>query len=116
MFEEDDDEEMRDPRSLPIYKKGEEIYDLTRQVADLIPDDNEMLESTKGFMLEDASMICAKIAGAEGGDIGVVLVPIHRPARRGKAACVDSASACVRAQGQPALKRQQARELVMAVY
>lgn len=69
MFEEDDDEEMRDPRSLPIYKKGEEIYDLTRQVADLIPDDNEMLESTKGFMLEDASMICAKIAGAEGGDI-----------------------------------------------
>jgi len=69
MFDDDDDEGMKDPRSMPIYKKGEEIYELTRQVADLIPDDDEMLESTKRFMIEDASMICAKIAGAEGADI-----------------------------------------------
>ena len=68
MFDEDDDE-MLDPRSMPIYQKGKEIFDLTRQLADLIPDDDNRLASTKRFMIEDASMLCAKIAGAEGGDL-----------------------------------------------
>lgn len=68
MFEEEDDE-MVNPRKLAIYKKGKEIYELTLKVAELIPDDQTELSYTKSFMLQDASVICAKIAGAEGGDI-----------------------------------------------
>ncbi|HDR52727.1 MAG TPA: hypothetical protein ENN90_14105, partial [Mariniphaga anaerophila] len=54
---------------LPIYKKGKEIYDMTRKVCDLIPDDNEHLQHIKGQMLLDASLLTVKIAGAEGGDL-----------------------------------------------
>lgn len=54
---------------LPIYKKAEEIYDLVHQIADLIPEDNEHLKSTKQFMLSDAGMLSAKIAGAEAGGL-----------------------------------------------
>lgn len=66
---EDDDDEIRRPDRLPIYKKAMEIYDLTSKIVDLIPDDDEHLQSIKGFMLEDASIMAAKIAGAEGGDL-----------------------------------------------
>ncbi len=70
-FDDDDD----NPRSfdkikeLPIYKKAMEISDTVRTICDLIPDDAEMLAHVKMFMLEDSTMIPAKIAGAEGGDI-----------------------------------------------
>jgi hypothetical protein len=54
---------------LPIYKKGEEIYELTRKICDLIPEENEHLQHVKGHMLSDASMLTVKVAGAEGGDL-----------------------------------------------
>ena len=54
---------------LPIYKKGEEIYQVTRKICELIPDDNEHLQHVKGHILLDASLLTVKIAGAEGGDL-----------------------------------------------
>jgi hypothetical protein len=33
-----------DPRELPLYKKGEEIFEVVNQICQLIPDDNEMLK------------------------------------------------------------------------
>lgn len=67
----DDDENNIDGHAnLPVYKKAEEIYEVVRQIADLIPDeDDSPLAFTKGNMLGDAMTIMAKIAGAEGGDI-----------------------------------------------
>ncbi|MCG8387694.1 MAG: hypothetical protein MJA30_19240 [Cytophagales bacterium] len=69
MFEEDDDDDLRKPEQLPIYKKGMEIFDIVKTMTDLIPKDNEHLQITKGFMLEDASNLTVKVAGAEGGDL-----------------------------------------------
>ena len=67
---EDQDDDRLDSRSLPIYKKGEEIYDLVEKIADLIDSyDNPILKETKGFMLLDASRLTIKVAGAEGGDL-----------------------------------------------
>lgn len=66
MFEEEDD---IDPRKLPIYKKGEEIFKVVKKIADLIPQEDEHLQSVKEQMLGDAMIICAKIAGAEGGGL-----------------------------------------------
>lgn len=54
---------------LPIFKKGKEIFDLVRQIGDLIPEDDEHLQSIKGQMYLDAGMLSAKVAAAEGGDI-----------------------------------------------
>jgi len=54
---------------MPLYRKGREILDLVRRIADLIDDDDKQLSWLKGFMLEDAYMLTAKIANAEGGDL-----------------------------------------------
>ncbi len=59
-----EDEEYIDPKTLPIYKKGEEIFEVVSQIADLIPDDDEMLQHVKGFMISDAAQLTIKIAGA----------------------------------------------------
>lgn len=71
MFDdEDEDNDFSRIEKLPIYKKGREIGDLVRQITDLIPnEDDSHLASIKQFMLEDAYMLCAKIANAEGGDL-----------------------------------------------
>ena len=62
-------EERPDFKSMPIWQKGMEIHELTYKVVELIDDTDEFLKEYKRFMLEDASMISAKIAGAEGADI-----------------------------------------------
>ena len=54
---------------MPLYKKGREILDLVRRIADLIDDDDKQLSWIKGLMMEDAYMLTAKIANAEGGDL-----------------------------------------------
>jgi len=64
-----DDENETDPKELPIYKKGWEIYEVVDQICQLIPDDNEMLEHVKGIMLEDAMMLTVKVAGATAGQL-----------------------------------------------
>lgn len=54
--------------NMPLYIKGREILDLVRTIADLIDDENEQLSWIKAIMFEDAYMLTAKIANAEGGD------------------------------------------------
>jgi len=54
---------------MPLYQKGKEITDLVRTIADLIADGDDPLGYTKQLMLEDAYILCAKIAAAEGGDL-----------------------------------------------
>jgi len=66
MFEEDDNTRIQ---HLPLFKKGEEIVELVRQIADLITDEDEHLQFIKEFMLEDAYLLTARIVNAEGGDL-----------------------------------------------
>jgi len=64
-----DSENEIDPRELPIYKKGWEIYEVVDRICQLIPEDDEMLGHVKSIMLEDAMMLTVKIAGAEAGQL-----------------------------------------------
>ena len=50
----DKDDDIVDPEKLAIYRKGKEIFDMVSKIADLIPEENEHLNSVKGFMLQDA--------------------------------------------------------------
>ena len=70
MFEEDEDdyEDKRDVHNLPLYKKGQEIRDIVRILADLMPEDDEYLRSLKGDMLYYAGLLTVKIAGAEAAE------------------------------------------------
>jgi len=65
----DSNERRQQVEDLPIYKKGEEIYQMTRKICDLIPEDNEHLQFIKEQILSDAGVLTAKVAGAEGGDL-----------------------------------------------
>ena len=66
MFDEDENYDNKvDVRNLPLYKKGEEIQYIVRLLAELMPEDNELLQSMKGEMLYDAGLLTVKIAGAE---------------------------------------------------
>jgi hypothetical protein len=50
---------------LPLYQKAEQIFKITQGLVEIVPSDNEFLqETTVRFMLEDAMIIPAKIAGA----------------------------------------------------
>lgn len=69
MFDDEDEEALNNPKSLAIYKKGEEILEVVYQIADLIPDDHEYLSQVKSIMLEDAMILTVKVAGAESGDL-----------------------------------------------
>ncbi|MEM9389770.1 MAG: hypothetical protein AAGA02_04810 [Bacteroidota bacterium] len=62
-------EDKSDFRDMLIWIKGMELFDLASKIADLIDDEDEILSEYKRFLLEDASMISTKIAGAEGADI-----------------------------------------------
>ena len=64
MFE-DDDEIVINPRDLPIYKKGEEIFEVISKIADLISDEDKKLQFVKSDMLFDAMQLTVKVAGAE---------------------------------------------------
>jgi hypothetical protein len=80
-----DDENEIDPKELPIYKKGKEIYEVVHHICELIPDDNEHLQHVKGIILEDAMLLIVKVAGATGGqlyDIKMECAAIIRKAAR----------------------------------
>lgn len=64
-----DGDERINPKDLPLFKKGQEIFEVVDQICQLIPDDNEMLGHVKGIMYEDAMLLTVKIAGAEGGQL-----------------------------------------------
>lgn len=54
----------------PLYQKAEQIFKITQGLVEIIPADNEFLqETTVRFMLEDAIIIPAKIAGAHGVEL-----------------------------------------------
>lgn len=56
--------------NFPLYQKALEIFKLTRGLIEIVPEDNEFLqETTVKFMMEDAMIIPAKIAGAHGIDL-----------------------------------------------
>ncbi|WPR70791.1 hypothetical protein SLW70_12730 [Flavobacterium sp. NG2] len=55
--------------NLPIYKKAKLIYQLVESLLASLPEDDDFIQDTKHFMREDAMMLSAKIAGAEGGDL-----------------------------------------------
>ena len=57
------------PEDAPLYQKGKEIFDLVNEVADLIPEDDLMMREIKSFMLEDAGLLCVKVAGAYSIDL-----------------------------------------------
>jgi hypothetical protein len=64
-----DDENEMNPKELPIYKKGWEIFEVVDQICQLIPDDDEHLAHVKSVMLEDAMMLTVKVAGATAGQL-----------------------------------------------
>lgn len=79
------DEDEINPKELPIYKKGEEIFEVVDQICQLIPDDNKQLGYEKGIMLEDAMLLTVKVAGATAGhlyDIKMEAAAIIRKAAR----------------------------------
>ncbi|BBE16285.1 hypothetical protein AQPE_0422 [Aquipluma nitroreducens] len=83
MFDDENDE--IDPKELPIYKKGVEIFEVVDQICQLIDDDDQYLCHIKGIMLEDAMLLTVKVAGAEGGqlyDIRMECAAIIRKAAR----------------------------------
>ena len=61
----DEDDEIIEPEKLPIFRKGQEIYDLVTRITDLIPEDNEQLMLVKSWMLDNAAQLTVKVAGAE---------------------------------------------------
>lgn len=78
MFEDDDydDESFEDYQKrqenvmkMPLFLKGEEILEVVRQLIDLIPEEDELLNSLKGILLEDAFMLTSKILSAEAVEI-----------------------------------------------
>ena len=68
MFD-DEENDFNEYEKLPLFLKGKEILDVVTDILALIEDDNEHLDIIKQFILEDAYMLTAKIAGAEGGDL-----------------------------------------------
>ena len=54
---------------LPIYKKAELIVQLVHSLVASLPENDAYIQGTKHLMLEDAMIMNAKIAGAEGGDL-----------------------------------------------
>ena len=63
-MKDEDEEAFIDPKELPIYRKGKEIFDVVHQITELIPEDNERLQSIKGLMIADAAQLTVKVAGA----------------------------------------------------
>lgn len=60
---------MKKFENIEIYNKAMNLVQLVNSFLLAIPEDDEYLQSTKGIMMEDAFIIAAKIAGAEGGDL-----------------------------------------------
>jgi hypothetical protein len=77
--------EIINPRNLPIYRKGKEIFDVVHRLTELIPEDNKELSYIKDLMLSDASLLAVKVAGAEGAglyDLKMEAAAIIRKAAR----------------------------------
>ena len=54
-------------KQMPLYQKAEQILKITMGLVEIVPNENEFLqETTVRFMMENAFLIPAKIAGATG--------------------------------------------------
>ena len=54
-------------KQMPLYQKAEQILKITMGLVEIVPSENEFLqETTVRFMMENAFLIPAKIAGAAG--------------------------------------------------
>lgn len=60
---------MKKHKNLLIYQKAMHLCTLVDSLMLAIPEDDEYLQASKGMMMEDAMVMAAKIAGAEGGDL-----------------------------------------------
>lgn len=62
---------MRDEKltGLPIYRKGEEIYELVSKIVDLIPETKEELQQVKAEILTDSMLLMVKVTGAEAAEL-----------------------------------------------
>lgn len=60
-------------KDLPVFKKGLEVLQTVYTIFDLVNEDekeeNDLLKDAVRIMLEDAQIVLAKIAGAEGADL-----------------------------------------------
>ena len=69
--------------NLLVMKKAREIFDIVDSLVELIDDEDAFIAHYRSMLFEDSSIICAKIAGAEGGDLyslrmeNAVLIKIH---------------------------------------
>ena len=54
---------------MPLFIKGKEILEVVTEILSLIQEDEDHLEIIKQLILEDAYMLTAKIAAAEGGNL-----------------------------------------------
>jgi len=65
MFNEEDENDYFENRTnvtdLPLFKKGEEIQYIVRLLTELMPEDNELLQSMKGEMLYNAGLLTVKM-------------------------------------------------------
>jgi hypothetical protein len=61
----DEENDIVRPESLPIYRKGKEIFDIVNNICALIPENDEYLNEIKSWMLSDAAQLSVKVAGAE---------------------------------------------------
>jgi hypothetical protein len=61
----DEEEDIVKPERLPIYRKGQEIFEMVSKIAELIPENNEYLMDIKDWMLSDAVQLTVKVVGAE---------------------------------------------------
>jgi|LSQX01.3.fsa_nt_gb hypothetical protein len=70
MFNDENDFQSRRDKlhEMPLFKKGQEIVEVITQIADLIPEDDEVLQTTMSMILRDAYLLTAKIANAESGE------------------------------------------------
>ena len=55
--------------NIPIYQKAMNLVTSVNGLMATIPEEDEFLQSSKGLMMEDAMVMAAKIAGAEGGNL-----------------------------------------------
>jgi len=61
----DEENDIVRPESLPIYRKGKEIFDIVNNICALFPENDEYLNEIKSWMLSDAAQLTVKVAGAE---------------------------------------------------
>ena len=59
------DNQHKAAKQLSIYKKGKEILKVVEQIGQLIPENDEQLQSIRGMMLSDAAQLTIQVTKAE---------------------------------------------------